>query len=50
MPGSTRATLSRGNLGVSFMLHSYAYSPRAERIGLQAADALGVEARRVLRR
>jgi Cys-tRNA(Pro)/Cys-tRNA(Cys) deacylase len=50
MPGSTRATLALGNLGVSFTLHTYAYeSPRAERIGLQAADALGVEARRVLK-
>jgi Cys-tRNA(Pro)/Cys-tRNA(Cys) deacylase len=49
MPGSTRATLLLSNLGVSFTLHTYGYDPRAERIGLQAADALGVEARRVLK-
>jgi Cys-tRNA(Pro)/Cys-tRNA(Cys) deacylase len=49
MPGSTRATLLLSNLGVSFTLHTYAYDPGAERIGLQAADALGVEARRVLK-
>ena len=49
MPGSTRATLALGNLGVRFTLHTYVYDPRAERIGLQAADALGVEARRVLK-
>lgn len=49
MPGSTRATLLLSNLGVSFALHTYGYDPRAERIGLQAADALGVEPRRVLK-
>jgi len=49
MPGSTHATLALRNLGVSFALHTYAYDPHAERIGLQAADALGVEARRVLK-
>jgi prolyl-tRNA editing enzyme YbaK/EbsC (Cys-tRNA(Pro) deacylase) len=47
--GSTRATLALGNLGVSFTLHIYGYDPRAERIGLQAPDAPGVEARRVLK-
>jgi Cys-tRNA(Pro)/Cys-tRNA(Cys) deacylase len=49
MPGSTRATLLLSNLGVSFTLHTYVYDPSAERIGLQAADTLGVEARRVLK-
>jgi Cys-tRNA(Pro)/Cys-tRNA(Cys) deacylase len=49
MPGSTRATLLLSNLGVSFTLHTYVYDPNTERIGLQAADALGVEARRVLK-
>jgi Cys-tRNA(Pro)/Cys-tRNA(Cys) deacylase len=49
MPGSTRATLLLSNLGVNFTLHTYVYDPSAERIGLQAADALGVEARRVLK-
>jgi Cys-tRNA(Pro)/Cys-tRNA(Cys) deacylase len=49
MPCSTRATLLFSNLGVSFALHTYEYDPGAKRIGLQAADALGVEARRVLK-
>src|SRR5712671_5650037 len=49
MPGSTRATLLLSNLGVNFTLHTYGYDPSAERIGLQAAGALGVEARRVLK-
>jgi hypothetical protein len=49
MPGSTRATLLLSNLDVSFALHTYGYDPRAERIGLQAAEALGVEPRRVLK-
>ena len=49
MPGSTRATLSLGNLGVRVTLHTFVYDPHAERIGLQAADAPGVEARRVLK-
>jgi Cys-tRNA(Pro)/Cys-tRNA(Cys) deacylase len=49
MPGSTRATLALGNLGVRFALHTYVYDPHAERVGLQAADALGVEARRMLK-
>jgi Cys-tRNA(Pro)/Cys-tRNA(Cys) deacylase len=49
MPGSTRATFLLSNLGVSFALHTYVYDPGAERIGLQAAVALGVEARRVLK-
>jgi hypothetical protein len=50
MPGSTRATLALGHLGVRFTLHTCVYDPLAERIGLQAADALGDEARRVLSR
>jgi Cys-tRNA(Pro)/Cys-tRNA(Cys) deacylase len=49
MPGSTRATLLLSNLGVNFTLHTYGYDPHAERIGLQAAEALGVEAQRVLK-
>ena len=49
MPGSTRATLLLSNLGVNFVLHTYGYDPRAEGIGLQAANALGAEAGRVLK-
>jgi CubicO group peptidase (beta-lactamase class C family) len=40
MPGSTRATLALSNLGVSYKPY-YGCDPRVERIGLQAADALG---------
>jgi Cys-tRNA(Pro)/Cys-tRNA(Cys) deacylase len=45
----TRATLALSNFGVNFTLHTYDYDPDAERIGLQAAQAPGVEARRVLK-
>jgi Cys-tRNA(Pro)/Cys-tRNA(Cys) deacylase len=43
------ATLALGKLGVKFTLHTYDYDPDADRIGLQAAQALGVEPRRVLK-
>src|SRR5262249_37598661 len=33
----------------NFTLHSYDYDPDAERIGLQAAEAIGIEPRRVLK-
>jgi Cys-tRNA(Pro)/Cys-tRNA(Cys) deacylase len=49
MSKTTRATQALGKLGVSFALHTYDYDPDADRIGLQAADALGVEPRRVLK-
>jgi Cys-tRNA(Pro)/Cys-tRNA(Cys) deacylase len=45
----TRATLALSNFDVNFTLHTYDYDPDAERIGLQAAQALGVEAGRVLK-
>src|SRR5271169_7072368 len=35
--------------GVAFTLHSYDYDPDAERIGLQAAEALGEPPARVLK-
>jgi len=46
---TTRATQALENLGVKFTLHSYEYDPEAESIGLQAAAALGVEPRRMLK-
>src|SRR6266436_6996638 len=46
---STRATQALTRLGVKFALHTYDYDPDADRIGLQAAEALGVEPRRVLK-
>jgi Cys-tRNA(Pro)/Cys-tRNA(Cys) deacylase len=49
MSKTTRATLSLGKLGVKFTLHTYDYDPDADRIGLQAAQALGIEPRRVLK-
>jgi Cys-tRNA(Pro)/Cys-tRNA(Cys) deacylase len=49
MAKNARATLALSNFGVKFTLHTYDYDPVAERIGLQAADALGVEPRRVLK-
>jgi Cys-tRNA(Pro)/Cys-tRNA(Cys) deacylase len=49
MSKTTRATLALTRLGVKFVLHDYDYDPGAERIGLQAAEALGVEPRRVLK-
>src|SRR5882724_6494857 len=49
MSKSTRAILLLNKVGVNFTLQSYHYDPAAERIGLQAAEAIGVEARRVLK-
>ena len=49
MSKSTRTTLALNKAGVNFMLHTYDYDPDAEHIGLQAADAISVEPRRVLK-
>jgi Cys-tRNA(Pro)/Cys-tRNA(Cys) deacylase len=49
MSKSTRATLALQNAGVRFALHSCDYDPDAERIGLQAAEAIGIEPRRLLK-
>jgi Cys-tRNA(Pro)/Cys-tRNA(Cys) deacylase len=49
MSKRTRATLALSKVGVNFTLHSYDYDPDAERIGLQAAEAIGIEPRRVLK-
>jgi Cys-tRNA(Pro)/Cys-tRNA(Cys) deacylase len=49
MSKTTRATQALARLGVKFVLHAYDYDPDAERIGLQAAEALGVEPRRMLK-
>lgn len=45
----TMAALALERAGVRFTLHEYAYDPRGGRIGLQAADALGVPPERVLK-
>src|ERR1700719_1357284 len=49
MSKTTRATLALARLGVKVALHTYDYDSSAERIGLQAAEALGVEPRRMLK-
>jgi Cys-tRNA(Pro)/Cys-tRNA(Cys) deacylase len=43
MSKATRATRALEQAGVAFSLHTYDYDGAAERIGLQAAEALGVE-------
>jgi Cys-tRNA(Pro)/Cys-tRNA(Cys) deacylase len=49
MAKSTRATQALSKAGIAFTLHEYDYDPNAERIGLQAAEAVGVEPRRLLK-
>ena len=49
MSKTTRATLALEKLGVTFTLHSYDYDPDADSIGLQAAEALGIAPRRMLK-
>jgi Cys-tRNA(Pro)/Cys-tRNA(Cys) deacylase len=49
MAKTTRATQALSRLGVAFTIHSYDYDPDAERLGLQAAEALGEPPSRVLK-
>src|SRR6266508_4437293 len=49
MAKGTPATLALTKAGVAFKLHEYGYDPNAERIGLQAAEALGIEPARLLK-
>ena len=49
MSKTTRATDQLKKSGVSFSVHTYDYDPNADRIGLQAAEALGEPAERVLK-
>lgn len=49
MSKTTRATQALATLGVKFALHSYDYDPDVESIGLQAAAALGIDPRRMLK-
>lgn len=46
---ATRASQALDRAGVAYSLHAYAYDPDAPRIGLQAAEALGVPPGRVLK-
>jgi Cys-tRNA(Pro)/Cys-tRNA(Cys) deacylase len=49
MSKTTRATQALDRAGISYSVHSYAYDPNAESIGLQAAESLGVEPQIVLK-
>jgi Cys-tRNA(Pro)/Cys-tRNA(Cys) deacylase len=49
MSKTTPATLALSRAGVAFTLQSYDYDPNAERIGLQAAEALGADPATVLK-
>lgn len=49
MSKTTRATQALAKAGIAFTVHSYDYDPDAERVGLQAAEALGEDPSRVLK-
>ena len=49
MSSSTPATKALAGAGIAFTLHAYDYDPGAERVGLQAAEALGEAPNRVLK-
>lgn len=49
MSKTTRAMQFLAKAGIDFTLHAYDYDPNAERIGLQAAQAMGEEPHRVLK-
>lgn len=49
MSKGTRATQTLEKAGVAFTVHSYAYDPSADRIGMQAAEALGAPPAQVLK-
>jgi len=49
MAKGTPATVALQKAGVAFTLHEYDYDPNAARIGMQAADALGVDPARLLK-
>ena len=49
MSKTTRATQALQKAGVAFTLHTYEYDPDADRIGLQAAEAIGADPGSVLK-
>ncbi|WP_293905850.1 Cys-tRNA(Pro) deacylase [Phenylobacterium sp.] len=49
MSKTTPATLALDRAGVAYTLATYGYDPGSERVGLQAAQALGVPAGEVLK-
>jgi Cys-tRNA(Pro)/Cys-tRNA(Cys) deacylase len=49
MAKGTPATVALRNAGIAFSLHEYDYDPGAEGVGLQAAEAMGIEPARLLK-
>jgi len=49
MAKGTPATVVLQKAGIAFTLHEYDYDPNAARIGMQAAEALGIEPARLLK-
>jgi Cys-tRNA(Pro)/Cys-tRNA(Cys) deacylase len=49
MAKGTPATVALTKAGVAFKLHEYDYDPNAARIGMQAAEALGIAPARLLK-
>ncbi len=49
MSKATRATQALDHAGIAYSVQSYDYNPDADKVGLQAAAALGEEPRRVLK-
>lgn len=49
MSKTTRATQALEKAAVAFSVHSYDYDPNADKVGLQAAEALGESPSRVLK-
>ncbi|MGZ3410785.1 MAG: Cys-tRNA(Pro) deacylase [Xanthobacteraceae bacterium] len=49
MAKATPATMALQRAGVSFSLREYDYDPDARQIGMQAAEALGIEPARLLK-
>lgn len=49
MAKATPATAALEKAGIAFTLHEYDYDPNAPRIGMQAAEALGIAPERLLK-
>jgi len=49
MSRTTRATQALTKAGVAFTVHAYDYDPNADRVGIQAAEAIGEDPARVLK-
>lgn len=44
MSKATRATLALDKAGIAYSVSIYAYDPHADKVGMQAAEAMGVDA------